>query len=83
MVTIISGFASSTCSSEISDQPAALAKMFSRPSREKILDRALEPIKNEYDYMKENLKLRKQLEETEKENRFLKKAAAFFAKESD
>ena len=35
----------------------------------------------EYDYMKENLKLRKQLEEMENENRFLKKAAAFFAKE--
>lgn len=39
--------------------------------------------KEEYDYMKENLKLRKQLEEMEKENRFLKKAAAFFAKEID
>lgn len=39
--------------------------------------------KNDYDYMKENLRLRKQLEEMEKENRFLKKAAAFFAKESD
>lgn len=37
----------------------------------------------EKDYMKENLKLRKQLEELEKENRFLKKAAAFFAKESE
>jgi transposase len=37
----------------------------------------------EYDYFKENLKLRKQLEELEKENRFLKKAAAFFAKEID
>jgi transposase len=37
--------------------------------------------KNEYDYMKENLKLRKQLEEMDKENRFLKKTAAFFAKE--
>jgi transposase len=36
---------------------------------------------SEYDYMQENLKLRKQLEEMEKENRFLKKAAAFFAKE--
>ena len=35
---------------------------------------------SEYEYMKENLKLRKQLEEMEKENRFLKKAAAFFAK---
>ena len=42
------------------------------------------PIKNEEkDYFKENLQLRKQLEELEKENRFLKKAAAFFAKEID
>lgn len=40
-------------------------------------------IDEEYDYFKENLKLRKQLEELEKENRFLKKAAAFFAKEID
>lgn len=39
--------------------------------------------KEEHDYFKENLKLRKQLEELEKENRFLKKAAAFFAKEID
>ena len=39
--------------------------------------------KNDYDYMKENLRLRKQLEEMEKENRFLKKAAAFFAKGID
>ena len=35
----------------------------------------------EYDLMKENQKLRKKLEEAEKENLFLKKAAAFFAKE--
>lgn len=42
------------------------------------------PRKNEEkDYFKENLQLRKQLEELEKENRFLKKAAAFFAKEID
>ena len=33
--------------------------------------------------MKENLKLRKKLEEVRKENEFLKKAAAFFAKEID
>ena len=39
--------------------------------------------KEDYDYMMENRKLRKQLEEMEKENRFLKKAAAFFAKEID
>ena len=33
--------------------------------------------------MKENLKLRKELEEMRKENEFLKKAAAFFTKEID
>ena len=33
--------------------------------------------------MKENLKLRKELEEAKKENEFLKKVAAFFAKEID
>lgn len=38
---------------------------------------------NEMDLMKENLRLRKELEETKKENLFLKKAAAFFAKEID
>ena len=37
----------------------------------------------EHDYMKENLRLRKELEETKMENLFLKKAAAFFAKEID
>ena len=35
---------------------------------------------DEYNYMKENLRLRKELEEAKKENEFLKKAAAFFAK---
>lgn len=39
--------------------------------------------KEEYDYMLENKKLRRQLEEQEKEIRFLKKAAAYFAKEID
>ena len=39
--------------------------------------------KAEYDLMAENLRLRKQLEEAQKENLFLKKAAAFFAKEID
>ena len=42
-----------------------------------------EKANNEYNYMKENLKLRKELEESKKENEFLKKAAAFFAKEID
>lgn len=37
----------------------------------------------DYDFMKENLALRKQLAELQKENEFLKKAAAFFAKEID
>lgn len=36
----------------------------------------------DYDYMKENLKLRKELVELQKEND-LKKAEAFFAKEID
>ena len=39
--------------------------------------------KSEYEFMQEVRQLRKQLEEAEKENRFLKKAAAFFAKEID
>ncbi len=39
--------------------------------------------KEDYDYMKENLRLRKELTELQKENDFLKKAAAFFAKEID
>ena len=40
-----------------------------------------EEAKEDYDYMKENLRLRKELAELQKENDFLKKAAAFFAKE--
>ena len=38
---------------------------------------------NELELMKENNRLRKELEEARKENLFLKKAAAFFAKEID
>lgn len=38
---------------------------------------------NELEIMKENLRLRKKIEEQEKEILFLKKAAAFFAKEMD
>lgn len=38
---------------------------------------------NEYELMQENRRLRKELEEAKKENFFLKKAAAFFAKEID
>jgi transposase len=40
-------------------------------------------IKNEAEIMKENARLRKELEAAKKENLFLKKAAAFFAKEID
>ena len=39
--------------------------------------------KADYDFMKENLKLKKELMELQKENDFLRKAAAFFAKEID
>ena len=39
--------------------------------------------KADYDSMKENLLLKKKLAELQKENDFLKKAAAFFAKEID
>jgi transposase len=39
--------------------------------------------KEDYDYMLENRGLRKQLEEMQKKNQFLKKAAAFFAKGID
>lgn len=42
-----------------------------------------EEAKSDYDFMKENLRLKKQLAELQKENDFLKKAAAFFAKEID
>ena len=38
---------------------------------------------NEAELMKEILRLRRELEESRKENLFLKKAAAFFAKEID
>ena len=38
---------------------------------------------NEAELMKENLRLRRELEEARKENLFLKKAAAFFVKEID
>ena len=42
-----------------------------------------EEAKVEYDYMKENLQLKKLLADLQKENEFLKKAAAFFAKKID
>ena len=42
-----------------------------------------EEAQTDYEYMRENLKLKKQLAELQKENNFLKKAVAFFAKEID
>jgi Transposase and inactivated derivatives len=39
--------------------------------------------KSEYELMLENRELKRKLEEAKKENDFLKKAAAFFAKEID
>jgi len=40
-------------------------------------------VKNKYELMRENRKLKKRLQESEKENDFLKKAAVFFAKKID
>lgn len=40
-------------------------------------------LKDTKDVYEENRRLRKELEETKKENAFLKKAAAFFAREID
>jgi len=54
---------------------------FSKECQEKALKNSDAP--NEMELMKENLRLRKELEEAKKENLFLKKAAAFFAKEID
>ena len=54
---------------------------FSEECQEKALSNPDTP--NEMELMKENLRLRKKLEEAKKENLFLKKAAAFFAMEID
>ena len=56
-------------------------KEFSQECQEKAIKNPESP--NEMELMKENLRLRKELEEAKKENLFLKKAAAFFAKEID
>ena len=54
---------------------------FSEECQTKALEDPNSP--NELELMKENLRLKKELEEAKKENLFLKKAAAFFAKEID
>ena len=56
-------------------------RKFSNECREQALTNPIAP--NELEIMKENRKLRAELEEARKENLFLKKAAAFFAKEID
>jgi len=56
-------------------------KHFSEECQQKALE---DPdAQNELELMKENRRLRKELEEAKKENLFLKKATAFFAKEID
>ena len=56
-------------------------RKFSKECREQALTNPTVP--NELELMKENHRLRVELEEARKENLFLKKAAAFFAKEID
>lgn len=63
---------------------ASISKWCSEFSKECQSKAVANPEKaNEMDLMKENLRLRKELDEAKKENSFLKKAAAFFAKEID
>ena len=54
---------------------------FSKECRTKALENP--DARNEMELMKENLRLRKELEEAKKENLFLKKATAFLAREID
>ena len=54
---------------------------FSKECQEQALENP--NAQNELELMKENRRLRAELEEARKENLFLKKAAAFFAKEID
>ena len=56
-------------------------RKFSNECLEQALTNPIAP--NELEIMKENRRLRAELEEAHKENLFLKKAAAFFAKEID
>ena len=56
-------------------------RKFSNECHEQALTNPIVP--NELDIMKENHRLRAELEEARKENLFLKKAAVFFAKEID
>jgi transposase len=61
---------------------ASISKWCSEFSKECQIQAQTNPdAPNELELMKENLRLRKELEEAGKEILFLKKAAAFFAKE--
>lgn len=63
---------------------ASISKWCSEFSNECQKEAELNPTSiNEAALMKENLRLRKELEEAKKEALFLKKAAAFFAREID
>ena len=63
---------------------ASISKWYREFSKECQLKAQSNPnAPNEMEIMKECLRLRKELEEARKENLFLKKAAAFFAKEID
>ena len=84
LVEIIGDFYSYMCYTENGVSKASISKWcseFSRECQTKALENPDTP--NEMELMKENLRLRKELEEAKKENLFLKKAAAFFAKEID
>ena len=68
----------------VSGTGLTISKWCSEFSKECQLKTRLNPDKPiEMELMKENLRLRKELEEARKEKLFLKKAAAFFAKEID
>jgi len=63
---------------------ASICKWCSEFSKEcQLKAQSMSDAPNELELMKENQRLRKELEETKKEALFLKKAAAFFAKEID
>ncbi len=63
---------------------ASISKWCSEFSNERQLKSQNNPMAmNEADLMKENLRLRHELDEARKEILFLKKAAAFFAREID
>ena len=79
-VVLIHGSIIISLQKEYTVSKAAISKWV-KPFRDECQDNP--KAQSDYDYMKENLRLRKELEEAQKEVLFLKKAAAFFAKEID